>query len=102
MPRDLGPRKEVPSQRFSGLVVSLFVCLELSPGGGAVGQASRWLRGRRRCPGREGEGRAQEPPLPLPRPPLQLAQRCIASDESGVVTYPPAARSKDSSELLGA
>lgn len=33
----------MPGLGFLGLVVSLFGCLELCPGGGAVGQASRWL-----------------------------------------------------------
>lgn len=88
----------MPSFGFSGLVVSLFGYLELCPGGGAVGQASRWLRGAADALGGRGKGRTQEPPLPLLRPPLELAQRAQHQTRvGGVVTYPPAARSKDSS-----
>lgn len=89
-----GPTSDVPGRKclvfgFLGLVASLF-------------RLSGALSRRRRCrtsvslaspmpqmPWVGGNGRTQEPPLPMPRLPSQLAQRGWNQGRvEGVVTYP--------------
>lgn len=85
MPGDLSPRKEVPGFGFSGLVVSLFGYLELCPGGGAVGQASHWLRGTADAQG--GRGRGGHKSHPFLSSALHLSSHSVLSIRQGWVVW---------------
>lgn len=85
MPRDLSPRKEVPGFGFSGLVVSLFGYLELCPGGGAVGQASPWLRGA--ADALDGRGRGGHKSHPFLYSAFLLSSHNVRSIRQGWVVW---------------
>lgn len=85
VPGDFSPRKEVPGFGFSGLVVSLFGYLELCPGGGAVGQASHWLRGAADAQG--GRGRGGHKSHPFLSSALHLSSHSVLSIRQGWVVW---------------
>lgn len=85
MPGDLSPGKEVPGFGFSGLVVSLVGYLELCPGGGAVGQAARWLRGAADALG--GRGRGGHKSHPFLYSALHLSSHSVNSIRQGWVVW---------------